>query len=113
MKKFASILLACTLCLSQYGRFFSYIQCEIGNWIQSSDDQPCDCRQQNASPLTGDAKDLPPSKNGGLSFEEYEVPQLPKVYGIPPATSVVLTDAYQCSYAYTALSGIDHPPELA
>jgi hypothetical protein len=80
--------------------------------MQASDDQPCDCRQQNTSPLSGDAKDLPPSKNGGLSFEEYEVPILPKVYSVPPLNALPLTDAYQWNYAYTVLTGIDHPPEI-
>jgi hypothetical protein len=110
VKKIASIFLACTLLLSQYGRFFSYIQCEVTGWVSQDSTQECDCQKQNPLSYAGDAKDLPPAKNAGFSFEEYDLPLTILAIIAPADIDLAKKDGYCDHYTHTAVTGIFRPP---
>jgi len=92
--------------LSQYGRFFAYMQCQIRSLMDQNVTIQCDCQLQ----LPQAMGDMPLSKTTFTGFEEYCLPTGKWQISYPSNVHIEHRDYYSVDYSSPSCAGIFRPP---
>lgn len=110
MKQITAILLICTLFLSQYGRFLSYMECRISRLVGQDTTAPCDCQQLLSQTLGEDARDMPVARTTPSDFDEYYLPAAQWMLSVQGGLHITYPAARAERYHPPFLTGIFRPP---
>jgi hypothetical protein len=108
VRQVSTILLLATLLLSQYGKFFAYVECRFTNLLLANGTS-CECEKDIPLPFRAEARELPP-RTFNLSMDEYVIPQ-----SLLNIAALTKRNTYKPSpladhYAYTWSGNIFRPP---
>jgi hypothetical protein len=93
--------------LSQYGRFFAYMQCQIRSLMDQNVTIQCDCQLQ----LPQGMGDMPLSKTTFAGFEEYCLPATGWwLVSYPSDARIEHLDNYNVDVSTPPCMGIFRPP---